>query len=140
MALIVLRIQPSKIPCNFLTPTISSFNSRLGFWVAENPKKTICLSWLSVLVCCLGFINFHQERDPLKLWVPENSKFLQHTQFIINNFGEGIRTQNVLIEAKDNVLTLEVLKTIEIINREVNSIRVVGEEGEEIDLEKICFK
>lgn len=116
------------------------FDFRLGFWVAENPKKTILLSWLSVLVCCLGFYNFHQERDPLKLWVPENSKFLQNTQFIIKNFGEGVRTQNVLIVAKDNVLTPEVLTTLEIINKEVNAIKVVGDEGEEIELEKICFK
>lgn len=72
--------------------------------------------------------------------MPENSKFLLNTQFIIKNFGEGVRTQNVLVVAKDNVLTPEVLRTIEIINSEVNSIQVVGEEGKEIDFEKLCFK
>lgn len=125
---------------NISTSENFSFNiCRLGFNVAENPRKTIALSWLSVLICCLGFFNFHQERDPLKLWVPENSQFLKNTQFIIKNFGEGVRTQNILITSKDDVLTPEVMQILAIINQEVNQIKVKGD-GEDVDLEKICFK
>lgn len=97
-------------------------------------------AWLSVLICCLGFFNFYQERDPLKLWVPENSQFLKNTQFIIKNFGEGVRIQNILIVAKDDVLTPEVMQTLAIINREISEIKVKGDDGENVDLEKICFK
>lgn len=112
----------------------------LGFLVAENPFKTIAFALLSVLICCVGFLNFYQERDPLKLWVPEDSTFLKNTQFIIKNFGEGIRTQNVLIVAKDDVLTPEVMQKLAIINKEIKDIQVIGEKGEVIDLDKICFK
>lgn len=42
---------------------------RLGIFTASNPYKIIACCWLSVGLCSLGFLNFHQERDPLKLWV-----------------------------------------------------------------------
>lgn len=93
-----------------------------------------------MLICCLGFFNFSQQRDPLKLWVPENSKFLINTKVIMNNFEEGFRAQNVLMVAEDNVLTPEVMKKLAVIDREINDIKTIGEEGEEIDFEKICFK
>lgn len=58
----------------------------------------------------------------------------------MNNFEEGFRAQNVLMVAEDNVLTPEVMKKLAVIDREINDIKTIGEEGEEIDFEKICFK
>lgn len=75
----------------------------------------------------------------LILQVPENSQFLKDTKFIVNNFEEGVRAQNVLIVA-DNVLTPNVLNKLAVINKEVNDIKAIGENGDEIDLEKLCFK
>mgnify|MGYP007092094638 CR=1 FL=1 len=118
----------------------SFFNFRLGFNVAENPKKTISLAFLVVLICCIGFFNFKQERDPLKLWVPKNSKFLLDTKFIINQFGEGLRTQNVLLVSAENVLTPEIMVKLGIINKEINDIRASDEKGEKIDFQDICLK
>lgn len=115
------------------------FPRRLGFFVAENPKLTICLSFLTAALCCLGFLNFYQERDPLKLWVPSNSEFLVNTKFIMKEFSEGIRTQNVLIVA-DDVLQPEVMRKLDIISKEIQNIKVSGETGEEIDLNKLCFQ
>lgn len=57
----------------------------------------------------------------------------------MNNFEEGVRAQNVLIVA-DNVLTPNVLNKLAVINKEVNDIKAIGENGDEIDLEKLCFK
>lgn len=107
--------------------------------MAENPKKTIVFAWISVLICSLGFLNFYQERDPLKLWVPKDSEFLVNTKFIVNNFEEGIRVQGVLIVA-DDVLTTEVMQKLAVIDREVKDIKGIGEDDLEIDLEKLCFK
>lgn len=112
----------------------------MGYNVAENPKKTILLVWIVVISCCFGFINFTQERDPLKLWVPENSQFLVNTKFIIKNFGEGVRTQHVLIVAEDDVLTPQVMQTLAIITEEFNNIKTTGEKGEELDFDRMCFK
>lgn len=71
--------------------------------------------------------------------MPENSQFLVNTKFIMNKFGEGMRKQNVLIVA-DDVLNPEVMQTLAIINNEINDIKATDETGEDIDLDKICFK
>lgn len=47
--------------------------------------------------------------------------------------------QNVLIIAED-VLTSKVLQKLDIINREINAIRVIGDRDQLVDLDKICFK
>lgn len=72
--------------------------------------------------------------------MPEDSTFLKHTQFIIKNYGEGIRMQNVLIVAKDDVLTPENMQILASINKAVSDIKVLGEHEEMIDFEDICFK
>lgn len=112
----------------------------MGFKVAENPKKTILLSWLSVIICCAGFVSFRQERDPLKLWVPENSQFLKNTHFIIKNFGEGVRIQNILITSESDVLTPDVMKKLSVINREIIGLEAIGEHGDHVNYEKLCLK
>jgi Niemann-Pick C1 protein len=94
---------------------------------------------LTVAICSLGFINFYQERDPLKLWVPDNSQFLINTKFIMEKFGEGIRTQNVLIVA-DDVLRPEIMKKLDIISKEISNIKAVGENNEEVTLDNSCFQ
>lgn len=58
----------------------------------------------------------------------------------MDNFQEGIRTENVMIVAKDNVLTPDVFKKLAKIVDEVNDIKAIGENGEEINLKKLCFK
>ncbi|CRK87719.1 CLUMA_CG001509, isoform A [Clunio marinus] len=118
---------------------IGNFFYKLGLCVAENPYKTITFSFIFVLISCIGFLNFFQERDPLKLWVPENSQFLKDTKFIINNFGQGIRAQSVLIVA-DDVLRPEVIQKLAVINKEFNEIEVKGEDGKDFNFEEICFK
>lgn len=48
--------------------------------------------------------------------------------------------QNVLIVAEDDVLTSKVMQKLDIINREINAIRVIGDRDQLVDLDKICFK
>lgn len=58
----------------------------------------------------------------------------------MENFEEGFRAQHVLVVAEDNILTPEVMRKLAVIDKEINDIKTIGEEGEEIDFEKICFK
>nr|CAD7259163.1 unnamed protein product [Timema shepardi] len=60
-------------------------------------------------VSSLGLLRFYQEKHPLKLWIPPNSDFSHDTEWLITQFGEGIRTQAVLVTAPD-VLTPHVLQ------------------------------
>lgn len=57
----------------------------------------------------------------------------------MNNFQEGIRTENVMIVA-DNVLKPEVFQKLRRIIEEVYSVKAIGENGEEVTLQKLCFK
>lgn len=57
----------------------------------------------------------------------------------MNNFQEGIRTENVMIVA-DNVLKPEVFQKLRRIIDEVYNVRAIGEKGDEVSLQKLCFK
>lgn len=75
----------------------------------------------------------------MKLWVPANSKFLTDTRWIIDKFKEGTRIQSVLITA-DDVLTSDVLQQLEVISREISTMKTLNDNNEVIDWNKVCFK
>lgn len=57
----------------------------------------------------------------------------------MKNFQEGIRTENVMIVA-DNVLKPQIFHKLGIIVDKINDIKAIGENGEEVSLQKLCFK
>ena len=61
-----------------------------------------------MLATALGFLCFRTEKDPLKLWIPDNSKFLRDTEWLMSTFKEGLRMEHNLITAP-NVLHPDVL-------------------------------
>ena len=61
--------------------------------------------------CALGIFRFHQEKDPLKLWIPHNSDFIRDTDWLMTSFREGYRIQSILITAP-NVLEPTVLQQV----------------------------
>lgn len=71
--------------------------------------------------------------------MPDNIDFLKNTKFIMTNFQQGIRTENVMIVA-ENVLKPEVFDKIATIVDRINDIKAIGEYGEEVTLNKLCFK
>nr|CAD7575021.1 unnamed protein product [Timema californicum] len=80
-----------------------------GYIIACHPWWTILGCVVLSLVSSLGLLRFYQEKHPLKLWIPPNSDFSHDTEWLITQFGEGIRTQAVLVTAPD-VLTPHVLQ------------------------------
>lgn len=112
---------------------------RLGVHIANNPWRTIALSWLVVGLCGLGFLRFHQEKSPMKLWVPQNSKFLHDTNWMIEHFKEGNRVETVMLTAED-VLTPEVLQRMANITDEIVSVAVTNSKGRTISWKEVCFK
>lgn len=91
-------------------------------------------------ICALGFLNFKQEREPMRLWVPEDSKFLVNAKTIMDKFGEGIRRETVMLVSKTNVLTPEVLEKLLRLNEVVQNITFTGENDDELTLDDVCFK
>ncbi|KAG5683724.1 hypothetical protein PVAND_012989 [Polypedilum vanderplanki] len=86
-----------------------------------------------------SFLNFHQERDPIKLWVPDNIDFHKHTKFIMNNYKEGVRAEAIMI-ISDNVLRPEVFEKLHTITEKINQITIKGDHGENLNLTNLCFK
>ncbi|GAB0092699.1 NPC intracellular cholesterol transporter 1 homolog 1b-like [Sergentomyia squamirostris] len=118
---------------------IANFFNRLGFVVASNPWRTILLSWMIVAFCSLGFLNFYTERDPMKLWIPKNSKFLKDTKWLVTSFEEGFRAELVLLTAP-NVLDREVLLKLADISDDVSKINPKLKNGTNLSWNDMCFK
>uniref|UniRef100_A0A182SZC3 Uncharacterized protein n=1 Tax=Anopheles maculatus TaxID=74869 RepID=A0A182SZC3_9DIPT len=118
---------------------IGKFFYRLGYWIANNAWKTIGLSVLLVAVCSVGFIRFHKEKSPMKLWIPLGSKFQHDTNWLIEHFQEGNRIETVMITAPD-VLVPEVLQTIAKITEEIEGFTFHNSEGQRLGWTDVCHK
>jgi hypothetical protein len=64
-----------------------------------------------VALSSLGVFRFHQQKDPMKLWIPQNSDFIRDTNWLKHQFREGYRLQSILITAP-NVLEPQVLQKV----------------------------
>lgn len=116
----------------------------LGVIVARHPWRTIITTWTFVLLSAIGLLQFHIEKNPLKLWVPEESDFRQDTDWYIDKFGTGFRLQKILIEA-NNVLDPEVLLSIYNITNEINTIKVhyhdkTHSTEQVVTIKDLCYK
>ncbi|GLV43096.1 Patched-related [Carabus blaptoides fortunei] len=87
------------------------------------------------MLSSLGFLRFHQEKNPIKLWVPEDSSYIHDTEWLINTFKIAQRPQVILMKA-DNVLIPEVLQELNNINEKIINSRT--QEG--IRWDDVCFK
>lgn len=81
------------------------------------------------------------ELNPLKLWVPQNSDYVRNTYTILDNIGEGIRRQSLLIVARDgNVLNPTIMKKLLKINDAMRNISIISDKGDIVTMDDICFK
>lgn len=64
-----------------------------------------------VLISLSGLYCFHQEKNPIRLWIPQDSDFVRDTDWMIDRFGQGLRMENMLLTA-ENVLEPEALATV----------------------------
>jgi len=131
------KVKPSL--AFIVSSAIGCFFYRIGVFVSTNPWKTILFSWLVVSFCSLGFICFYNERDPMKLWIPEESTFLHDTKWLTSRFGEGTRVQSFLITAP-NVLAPEILKKTLLIHDNVYKFTIKQSNGSVFSFEDLCFK
>lgn len=73
------------------------------------------------MLSLLGFLRFHQEKNPIKLWLPSKSSFLKQTDWLMNTFQKAYRPEEMIITAPD-ILTPEVLN--EVVNNEFTLILI----------------
>ncbi|KAM3967251.1 LOW QUALITY PROTEIN: patched domain-containing protein 3-like [Aphomia sociella] len=109
----------------------------LGVLVARYPWRTIIATWCFMLLSCIGLLNFHIERDPMKLWVPPDSDFFYDTNWYINKFQINYRKQNILITA-DDVMQPKILHAIMNITRELESLQITYQ-NKNYKLKDLCY-
>lgn len=71
--------------------------SRLGYICASFPAITIASSVLVVGLMSLGWLNFHVETDPVRLWVAPDSAAAQEKAFFDENFGPFFRAEQAFL-------------------------------------------
>lgn len=89
----------------------------------------------------MGFLRFKTEKDPLKLWIPKNSKFLADTEWLVSTFKEGLRMEHSLITAP-NVLHPDVLTRLLDISEAVLSLEAPLDDplAKPVKYSDICLK
>ncbi|XP_066584061.1 patched domain-containing protein 3-like [Prorops nasuta] len=73
----------------------------LGSRIAQQPRNYLLGSLLVILICLSGLFFFRQEKNPLKLWIPPDSDFVRDTEWLLSQFGEGARLENMIFMGQD---------------------------------------
>lgn len=117
------------------------FPFRLGTTVAYNPWTTILVCCAFVVLSAFGFFRFRTEKDPLKLWIPQDSKFLKDTEWLVSTLKEGVRVEHSLITAP-NVLHPDVLSRLLDISEAVFSMEAPLDDPSKgtVKYSDICLK
>ena len=84
---------------------------RHGKAVANYPQVFIPLCLLVTGLFGVGNLKYTPESNPFKLWIPQNSDFVQNNNWLWQKFPPDTRFHSVIITA-DNVLTPKVLKHV----------------------------
>lgn len=84
---------------------------RLGLRIARSPLKWIIGSAVIVLISLSGLYFFHQEKNPIRLWVPQDSEFVRDTEWMFEKFDQSLRLENMILTA-DNILEPEILAKV----------------------------
>ncbi|XP_034936281.1 NPC intracellular cholesterol transporter 1-like [Chelonus insularis] len=123
-----------KIPAS-ISSVVKHLFFQLGLRIARHPIRWIICCSLLVLLCLGGFLKFRQERNPLRLWIPPDSDFVKDSEWLMDQFGEGQRTETMILTA-DNVLEPYALYEMNEIMKKILSIQV----NKQLTWTDVCFK
>ena len=109
-----------------LTPR--SVPHRHGYTVCRHPYLYIGTVLAVTVACGIGLLNFHQENRPFKLWIPQDSDFVQTYDWMQEHYPREFRFENAIVTA-DNVLEPAVIREVrgERVTREVWAEGVIRE-------------
>nr|XP_003706373.1 PREDICTED: Niemann-Pick C1 protein-like [Megachile rotundata]XP_012147953.1 PREDICTED: Niemann-Pick C1 protein-like [Megachile rotundata] len=126
----ILRQVPRRI-----SEVVEHFFYTLGLRIAKRPYRWLIGSAVIVLISLSGLYFFHQEKNPVKLWVPQDSDFVHDTDWMIQRFGQGLRMESMILTA-DDVLEPKVLVKLNEITQQVLSVQT----SDHIAWTDVCFK
>lgn len=99
-----IHAQHNAMEANFMSGFIGHIEDlfeRYGQFLAIHPKKMIFMWAIIILASMNGLFFFKQEKNPLNLWIPRHSDFFIDTKWLMQEFGDGLRVQTILITAPD---------------------------------------
>lgn len=118
-----------------LSEVVEHFFYELGLRIARSPLKWIIGSAVIVLISLSGLYFFHQEKNPIRLWVPQDSEFVRDTEWMFEKFDQSLRLENMILTA-NNILEPEILAKLNEITKQIISIQT----PDQIAWTDICFK
>lgn len=107
----IIISQPCSIDFFFfkiLWTVLNFLLHRWGIGVAKHPWYFIIGSIVIAVTCSIGLISFTTENRPTKLWIPQDSGFVENTEWLQNNFPNDIRL-HAMIFTDEDILRPEVL-------------------------------
>lgn len=116
--------QPRSYPLNVL---FSRLFYHFGFKCASKPYLTIAIGLVACGALNAGWSRFEIEKEPVKLWVPENSQSAIEKRDFESRFGPFYRTEQIFFSSLDqdeeSVLTYERLKWIAQFEADVRALK-----------------
>lgn len=73
---------------------------KLGYFVSGYPWTVIIISLLLACLLSIGSIQFETQKQPERLWVPQDTTALEHKEWLDSNFPSYIRPERVIFTHK----------------------------------------
>ena len=80
-------------------------------------------------LCGIGLINYTEENNAFRLWISKDSQFVHNYEFLVKNYPQDIRFNNVILAGQtdgQNVLNTETLALLQRIQQGVAEEIVVA--------------
>ncbi|BFZ57662.1 niemann-Pick type C-related protein 1 [Savitreella phatthalungensis] len=123
-----------------LNSMLSDRFHQLGSFCAEFPYATVGACLLLSAALSGGWLRFHIETDPVKLWVAPSSAAAGEKIFFDENFGPFYRAEQIFLsnatDASSSVVTFDNLRWWFNLEEQIRSIRT--DSG--VSIEDVCFK
>jgi predicted RND superfamily exporter protein len=80
--------------------------------VATHPWWAILGCFVIAGLSAIGLLEYRTENNAFKLWIPDNSEFLENYNFLQEKFPPDTRFNNFLVASDNNVLTPAIIKLV----------------------------
>jgi len=110
---------------------LESFFYKWGKLVSHHPYPVILISTIVTVLCSLGFLVFRMEHQANLLWIPLESDYNIHQDWLDKNFQSNSRDE-IMLFGSNNVLTPESLQEMYRVYQRVSNIVVNGKTFDDI--------
>ena len=107
-----------------------------GGFVARRPVTMMASCLLVTGLALIGMVNYRTENNAFKLWIPDNSDFVENFAWLEEHSPPEMRFNSLIVASEDSILTPESLLHMFRIHQKVTSL-VTTESG--LTWDKVCY-